>query len=122
MKLIPGVEQWASLTENVLSKSGNAIKDVAKLKKLDLLERKNKVRKALAKINSPIVVFIDDIDRLTPDETFQILRLVKAVADFPGTSFLLAFDPKYIYQSLKSYLHEPINSDTQPKYLRTLCK
>jgi len=103
LKLIPGVEPWASLTENVLNKSGNAIKDVAKLKKLDLLERKNKVRKALAKINTPIVVFIDDIDRLTPDETFQVLRLVKAVADFPGTSFLLAFDPKYLYTSLKSY-------------------
>ncbi|WP_429070678.1 P-loop NTPase fold protein [Aeromonas veronii] len=52
--------------------------------------------KAISKIKRPIVVIIDDIDRLTPVETFQVLRLVKAVADFPSTSFLLAFDPKYL--------------------------
>ncbi|HCN5262947.1 TPA: AAA family ATPase, partial [Escherichia coli] len=41
-----------------------------------------------------------DIDRLTPTETFQVLRLVKAVADFSGTSFLLAFDPNYLISVL----------------------
>ncbi|HCN9092300.1 TPA: AAA family ATPase, partial [Escherichia coli] len=40
------------------------------------------------------------IDRLTPTETFQVLRLVKAVADFSGTSFLLAFDPNYLISVL----------------------
>ncbi len=102
-KLIPGVEPWASIAENVFKSTGSAAKDVAKLKKLDLLAKKNKVKEALSKIDSSIIVFIDDIDRLTPDETFQILRLVKAVADFSGTTFLLAFDPKYLYQALKSY-------------------
>ncbi|MDA8481391.1 KAP family NTPase, partial [Citrobacter sp. Awk 4] len=43
---------------------------------------------------------IDDIDRLTPSETFQVLRLVKAVADFSGTSFLLAFDSNYLISVL----------------------
>lgn len=108
-KLIPGAEPWASIIESVVNKTGNAAKDIAKLKKLDLLDKKNKVIKALKKIDSPIVVFIDDIDRLTPDETFQVLRLVKAIADFPGTSFLLAFDPKYLYQSLTSHNIENAN-------------
>lgn len=55
---------------------------------------------AIRKINHPIIVIIDDIDRLTPSETFQVLRLVKAVADFSGTSFLLAFDPNYLVSVL----------------------
>ncbi|PSV43185.1 KAP family P-loop NTPase fold protein [Photobacterium indicum] len=95
-KLIPGAEPWASIIEKVFSKFGKATKKIAELKKLDLLGKKNKVISAIKKIKKPIIVIIDDIDRLTPSETFQVLRLVKAVADFSGTSFLLAFDAKYL--------------------------
>ncbi|EMA4170389.1 AAA family ATPase, partial [Escherichia coli] len=84
-KLIPGTEPWASIIEKVLSNFGSATKKIAELKKLDLLGRKKQVEKAIKKIKNPIVVIIDDIDRLTPAETFQVLRLVKAVADFSGT-------------------------------------
>ncbi len=95
-KLVPGAEPWASIVEKVFSKLGNATKKIAELKKLDLLGKKKKVVEAISKIKTPIVVIIDDIDRLTPSETFQVLRLVKAVADFSGTSFLLAFDAYYL--------------------------
>ncbi|EPS9680777.1 KAP family P-loop NTPase fold protein [Escherichia coli] len=99
-KLIPGTEPWASIIEKVFSNFGSATKKIAELKKLDLLGRKKQVEKAIKKIKNPIVVIIDDIDRLTPTETFQVLRLVKAVADFSGTSFLLAFDPNYLISVL----------------------
>ncbi|EPC4027135.1 KAP family P-loop NTPase fold protein, partial [Aeromonas salmonicida] len=95
-KLVPGAEPWASIIEKVLSKFGSSTKKIAELKKLDLLGKKKAVVAAIEKIKTPIVVIIDDIDRLTPSETFQVLRLVKAVADFSGTSFLLAFDSNYI--------------------------
>ncbi|WP_220385937.1 P-loop NTPase fold protein, partial [Klebsiella pneumoniae] len=90
----------ASIIEKVLSNFGSATKKIAELKKLDLLGRKKQVEKAIKKIKNPIVVIIDDIDRLTPTETFQVLRLVKAVADFSETSFLLAFDPNYLISVL----------------------
>lgn len=116
-KLVPGAEPWASIIGNVFSKFGNATKKIAELKKLDLLGKKNSVIKAISKINRPIVVIIDDIDRLTPAETFQVLRLVKAVADFPSTSFLLAFDPKYLTSVLDKNdiinSHEYINKIIQ---------
>ena len=95
-KLIPGAEPWASIVEKIFSRFGSATKKIAELKKLDLLGKKKKVIEAIKKIKTPIVVIIDDIDRLTPSETFQVLRLVKAVADFSGTSFLLAFDANYL--------------------------
>lgn len=95
-KLVPGAEPWASIVEKVFSRFGNATKKIADLKKLDLLGKKKKVVEAITKIKTPIVVIIDDIDRLTPSETFQVLRLAKAVADFSGTSFLLAFDANYL--------------------------
>ena len=52
-------------------------------------------------MNKPIVVFIDDIDRLPPNEVFDTVRLVKAVADFPRVSFVLAYDPLYVSEALK---------------------
>ena len=102
-KLIPGAEPWASITEKVFKKTGSATKKIAELKKLDVLAKKEKVKKIISKINTPIIVFIDDIDRLTPEETFQVLRLVKSIADFSGTAFLLSFDPQYISSALKKH-------------------
>lgn len=114
-KLIPGAEPWASIVEKVFSKFGSATKKIAELKKLDLLGKKNKVISAIKKIKIPIVVIIDDIDRLTPSETFQVLRLVKAVADFSGTSFLLAFDAKYLASVLNKN-----NIENSPEYINKI--
>lgn len=100
-KFIPGAEPWASIVEKVFSGFGSSTKKIAELKKLDLIGRKKNVVAAIKKIKRPIVVIIDDIDRLTPEETFQVLRLVKAVADFSGTSFLLAFDANYLVTVLE---------------------
>ncbi|MCS6192996.1 MULTISPECIES: KAP family P-loop NTPase fold protein [Shewanella] len=99
-KLVPGAEPWASIVEKVFSKFGDSSKKIAELKKLDLLGKKRNVVSAIQEIKTPIIVVIDDIDRLTPAETFQVLRLVKAVADFSGTSFLLAFDSNYLVSVL----------------------
>jgi len=99
-KLVPGAEPWASILAKTFSRFGSATKKIAELKKLDLLGKKKEVVAAIEKIKTPIVVVIDDIDRLTPSEAFQVLRLVKAVADFSGTSFLLAFDSNYLVSVL----------------------
>ena len=48
-------------------------------------------------------MFIDDIDRLTPDEAFEVIKLSKAIANFKGTSFLLAFDHVYLADALERY-------------------
>ncbi|WP_083831115.1 KAP family P-loop NTPase fold protein [Chromohalobacter israelensis] len=101
MKFIPGVEPWASTVQGVFGAVGGAAKEISKLKELDLLGRKKKINSILENLGVSIVVVIDDIDRLTPDEAFQVIRLVKAVADFPGTSFLLSFDPSYLASSLE---------------------
>lgn len=95
-KLIPGAEPWASVVEKVTSSVGKATHDVSKLKELSLIDKKSKVQDAIRGMHKSIVVIIDDIDRLTPAETFEVLRLVKAVADFQGTTFLLAFDANYL--------------------------
>jgi hypothetical protein len=61
---------------------------------------------ALRELTVPMVVLIDDIDRLTAVEVAAVLRLVRLVADFPMIAYLLAFDEDRVHAALKAN-HEP---------------
>ena len=58
------------------------------------------VEDGLKKFGGRVVVFIDDIDRLTPDEVRLVFRIVKAVANFPRTIYVLAFDDVQVTKTL----------------------
>ena len=47
-----------------------------------------------------ILVLIDDMDRLDPEDALEVLRLVKAVADFPAVNYLLCYDRDALAKSL----------------------
>ena len=53
---------------------------------------KNKISKLLKALDQPILMIIDDIDRLSSDEIKTIFQLIKANADFPNIIYLLSFD------------------------------
>ncbi len=48
-----------------------------------------------------LVILLDDIDRLTAPEIRQVFQLVKLTADFPNTTYLLAFDPCVVTEALR---------------------
>lgn len=102
LKFVPGAEPWASLVKGIFEATGKATTGIGDLKALGLEKRRDAVVKALRKLARPVVVLIDDIDRLPPDEVFQIVRVVKAVADFPRTAYVLAYDPSYIDEALQA--------------------
>lgn len=66
----------------------------------DLTEERGEIIAALREADQKIVVFIDDVDRLLPDEVREIVRLVKLVADFPNVVYVLAFDRFRVERSL----------------------
>ncbi|XVJ71382.1 MAG: AAA family ATPase [Rhizobacter sp.] len=72
------------VAEVAAQKMATKPKDVPALKKAlaDLLLEKKK----------RVLVVIDDIDRLAPDEVRQLFTVIKALADFPYLTYLLAFD------------------------------
>lgn len=47
------------------------------------------------------LIIIDDIDRLTPDETLQLFRIVREIASFENTVHLLCFDKRAAAKSLR---------------------
>lgn len=61
---------------------------------------REKVSDALEELREPIVVVIDDIDRLTSDEIRDIFKLVRLTASFPNIIYVLAFDRKRVEQAL----------------------
>ena len=51
-----------------------------------------KIYKGLRKNSERYLIIIDDIDRLSPDESMLIFRLVKSVGGLPNVIYLLAYD------------------------------
>lgn len=64
-------------------------------------QARDEVRAALQEIPGRLVVFIDDLDRLVPEEVAEMVRLVKLVGDFPRTSYVLAYDRRHVEKALK---------------------
>jgi len=62
--------------------------------------RRRQVERALGKLSRPVVVVLDDIDRLTTQEIRQVFQLVRLNASFPNLIYLLAFDRVRVEQAL----------------------
>lgn len=69
-------------------------------KKEGIKASQNRVREALGKIDKPIVVILDDIDRLSTPEIRDVFKLVRLTANFPNIIYILAFDRYRVEQAL----------------------
>lgn len=61
---------------------------------------REEITKELTALAQPIVVVIDDIDRLTTLEIREIFKLVRLTASFPNIIYVLAFDRERVEQAL----------------------
>lgn len=57
-----------------------------------VFEQREELRSLLEALDRRLVVIVDDVDRLRPQEVLDMVRLVRLVGDFPNTLYLLAFD------------------------------
>jgi predicted KAP-like P-loop ATPase len=67
----------------------------------DLVSLKNRIDELLRSSDNRILVIIDDIDRLAPDEICDLFRTIKATGNFPNVIYLLAFDIGVVVKSLE---------------------
>jgi predicted KAP-like P-loop ATPase len=65
---------------------------------------KRQVADALNASGKRFVFFVDDIDRLTPDEARDLFRAIKALADFPEVIYVLFFDRVAVAKALTESL------------------
>ena len=100
---------------------GGALKKVSKLikgswdKSKEVLEtindkslsdRKEAITKEIKSKEKHQIIFIDDIDRLDKDETHTVFRLIRQIADFDNTIYIIAMDPDIVSKSLGAYFGE----------------
>lgn len=102
VKLIPGAEPWASMVKSVVEAAGDATESVSEYKTPNIETYKQKVETALKEFERPVIVFIDDIDRLFPAEVFEMIRIIKAVGELPSVGYVVAWDSAYVSEALKN--------------------
>jgi len=81
------------------SKAHEAASDDTPIQKL-----KEQLSAELKKLKTPVLVIMDDIDRLTTDEIRLLFRIVKANAEFPNLIFMILYDRGVIEKSLEGHV------------------
>ncbi len=92
----------ASIVGESAVKAGEKVKSLTNNASLE--EEKAALKTELRKLSRQIVIFIDDLDRLNPSEAGEIVRLIRAVTDFPNIVYVLCYSRPILAQSLsKAY-------------------
>ena len=80
-------------------------KTFLKKRETDLQRNKDRIINKLQEEKVKIIVTIDDIDRLSEEEIIAVFQLVKDLADFPNTTYILAFDYDIVVNALDKIQH-----------------
>jgi hypothetical protein len=70
-----------------------------------LEDSRESINKILGSLEKKVVIVVDDIDRLDPEETKLIFKLIKVSANFPNTIFLIAYDRARVAKNISAGEH-----------------
>lgn len=94
-------EQILNYADSLTGKeSGDRIRNFLKIENKQLRDRKTEINKYIIKASIQIVVIIDDLDRLYPNEIMEVIKLIRNSADFCNTVFIVAYDKNYLITAL----------------------
>lgn len=62
-----------------------------------------KLNQCIGDLNLPVMIFIDDMDRLSGEEIMAVLNLVRNTANFNNTIFVIPYDEGYLIDTIKKY-------------------
>ena len=94
---------WLPLVGPWIERGRGATKLLGKLlqrRKEGIGGRRQKLQKALIALDKPIIIVLDDIDRLSSPEIRDVFRLVRLTASFPNVIYIVAFDRIRVEQAL----------------------
>ncbi|EMW0114960.1 P-loop NTPase fold protein [Campylobacter coli] len=101
-----------------MSRASSIINNFNKLlsaEKKGLDEIKNEINTALLNIDIKIIVVIDDLDRLADTDIQEIFQLVRSIADFKNTIYILSYDEEIVSKAL-----DKIQKDKGGKYIEKI--
>jgi hypothetical protein len=85
------------LAEGMIDDSSSSI---AKLRK-DLSDLAKEIQQAETNPYTKIVIYVDDLDRIVPENAVQVLELLKNIFDIDGCVFILAIDYSVVVKGLE---------------------
>lgn len=75
--------------ENVVKKNNRTLKETHDI-----------IRDELQKIDRPVIITIDDVDRLQSKELMMVLKIIRDTADFPNVFYIVAADNIHLKKML----------------------
>jgi hypothetical protein len=89
-----GLKKMGEITGTATDAVGNAhVKS--------LTELRGEMEETLESLENPLLVVLDDLDRLPPNELVEIFQLLKSTVDLPNVHYLLLCDRSNIERNLK---------------------
>ena len=85
---------------DITEKASEFINEYVESEKEDLESLKDNINNKLTNLNKKIIIVIDDIDRLCDEEIREIFQLVKSIADFKNTIYILSYDREIVTKAL----------------------
>ena len=96
---LPVIGPWIERGQDL----AKLVAGVLQRKKEGVAGQRTKVDKALRELQHPIVVVLDDIDRLNTSEIRDLFKLVRLTANFPNIIYVLAFDRRRVEDALSEH-------------------
>lgn len=113
------ISQYAD-TINVATGTPELIKWLLSLLRIgvskDISTSRKVLQDAILDTKKSILVFVDDLDRLTAKEILEVLKVIDRNGAFAGLYFLTAFDKKYVNDTLTKKLGASGTGNYSDKY------
>lgn len=93
---LPGLGPWIER----VSGGAKLLAGLLKRRQEGIGGKRKRLETALRALTNPIVVVLDDIDRLTTSEIQHVFKLVRLTASFPQIIYLVAFDRTRVEEAL----------------------
>ncbi len=75
----------------------------------------DRIQKKIVRVGRRIMIYIDDLDRLSTSEIREVLRLIRNTANFRNTYFIVAYDREYVVEAIRD-----INERDERMYLEKI--
>jgi predicted KAP-like P-loop ATPase len=100
LSVVPAIGLAAAGTAAAAGAAAKTMEAATAARTTSLASQHKELRALLTDVAMPIVVLIDELDRVEDAEVRAVAQLVRAVADFPGISYLLAYDRDRVVEAL----------------------
>ena len=118
-QLAPAVNYFKPGIGTIIS-SGLGAAEAAMARDNSLVSLRSQLTAQLESAGIPVVVLIDELDRVEDAEVKAVAQLVRSVADFPGISYVLAYDQQRVIEALGADAPDAERNERGRSYLEKI--